>query len=93
MTFEEVREELATIDEEIILFDGYEDALIGYVERFNECGHHVLVALYDRAACIRILMKRDGMVREEAEEFFEFNTAGTYCGETNPAFATLLRHP
>jgi len=32
-TFEKIREHLAEINEETILFDGYEDALIGYVEQ------------------------------------------------------------
>jgi len=76
-------------DEEIILFDGFEEALIGYVERFSSEGH-VLVALYDRASCIRTLMERDGMSEEEAEEFFGFNVEGCYAGPLTPAFATLF---
>ena len=88
-TFEEKKEILAGMDEEIILFNGFEDALIGYVERFSSEGH-VLVALYDRADCIRILMERDGMSDEGAEEFFSFNVEGCYAGPLTPAFATFF---
>lgn len=86
--YDEVRDQLSELNPEAILFDGYEDALIGYIERFSESGH-ILVALYDRAKCIEILIERDGMSHEEAEEFFSFNTEGCYAGPHTPAFATL----
>ena len=91
MTFDELREELAAIDPDIILFDGYDEALIGYVERFNEAGHHITVALYDRERCIELLVERHGVTFDEALEHFSYNTLGCYAGATNPAFATLLR--
>jgi len=72
---------------EALLADGFETALIGYVERFNTGP----LALYDRGKCIKILMVRDGMTLEEAEEFFEFNTLRACGGEGTPAFATLIR--
>jgi len=79
------REALAEIDPEILLADGFEDALVGHVQVFSK-----IVALYDRAKCIKILMKRDKMTREEAEEFFEFNVTGAYVGERTPGFATFF---
>ncbi len=85
-TFSELKAELTQIDEEILLADGFEDALIGHVQVFNNT-----VALYDRQKCIGILMKRDSMSKDEAEEFFEFNVTGAYVGEKTPAFATILR--
>ena len=67
-----------------LLADGFEEAFIGVIQRFNtHC------TLYDRAKCIKILMERDGMSEEEAEEYFEFNVVGAWVGEETPAFATL----
>ena len=71
-----------------LLADGFEDALIGMMERFGPQGH-VLVALYDTRKCIEILMGRDGMTYEGAVECFHFNTLGAYAGPHTPAFATL----
>ena len=70
---------------EALLADGFEDAIIGYVERFNSGP----VALYDREKCIRILVERDDMDRDEAEEFFDFNVQGAWVGGQIPAFAVL----
>ena len=42
------------------------------------------MACYDRAKCIEILMR--GMSEDEAEEYFEFNTAGAYMGKYTPLF-------
>ena len=60
---------------------GFEEALIGYGNQFN---NHV--AIYDRNKCINILMQRDGMDKEEAEEYFEYNVQGSYVGEETPVF-------
>ena len=68
-----------------LLADGYEDALLGYVEIYGNCP----VALYNRDKCITILMDRDGMEHMEAVEFFEFNTLGSGMGPNTPAFATF----
>lgn len=86
MKDEEYKELLAEANEEMLFADGYEGALVGYVERFGM----VPVALYDRNKCIEILMKRDGMTFEEAEEFFEFNTIGAWMGDSTPAFAVII---
>lgn len=71
---------------EACLADGFEDALIGWVQRFN-----ATVPLYDRERCIEILVQRDGMDYEAAEEFFDFNVVGAWVGDGTPAFATVLR--
>lgn len=73
---------------EALLADGFEDALIGWVERFNTGP----LALYDRSKCIQILMERDEMSWDEAEEFFQYNVTGAWVGDGTPAFAVLL-HP
>ena len=60
---------------------GFEEALIGYGNQFN---NHV--AIYDREKCIDILMTRDGMSVDEAAEYFEYNVQGAYVGEETPVF-------
>ncbi len=80
----EVREALN--ETEALLADGFEDALIGTMRRFNVGP----IALYDYDKCIKILMGRDGMSYEEAVEFFEFNTIGAWVGDGTPAFANLV---
>lgn len=67
--------------EELLLCDGFEDAFVGITWQFtNAC------ACYDRARCIQILMARDCMSMEEAEEYFEFNVIGSYVGTDTPTF-------
>jgi hypothetical protein len=41
---------------------------------------------YDEDKVIEILMERDGMTYEEAVEYFEFNIAGAWVGESTPFF-------
>lgn len=69
-----------------LLADGFEDAFVGMAQQFNK-----YFAIYDRAKCIQILIERDGMTHEDAEEFFEFNTQGAWVGETTPAFLTQMK--
>lgn len=84
---EEMRAWIAEQNPEALLADGYEDAIIGVVER---CSQPVLV-VYDAEKCIQILVDRDGMEPDEAREFFEFNTLGAWGGEGTPVF--LWRKP
>jgi len=58
----------------------FDEAIIGIAER---AGGMVVLA-YDRSRVIDII-SRD-MPREEAEEFFEFNTIGAWVGESTPVF-------
>lgn len=68
--------------DQILLADGFEDALLGVTYMINR-GH---AAVYNRSKCIDILVNRDGMSYEEADEFFEFNVAGAYVGPHTPIF-------
>lgn len=72
-------------ENEALLADGFDDALIGVVSVFNRGP----VALYDEEKCLEILMERDGMSYSEAEEYFHFNVIGAWVGEKTPAFAQL----
>jgi len=76
---------LAEINDEILLCDGFDEAIIGYVEIFSKT-----IALYDKQKCIQILMERDNMTEEEAIDFFNYNIVGSYVGEHTPAFATFF---
>lgn len=87
-TVQEFHYQLAAIDEDILMADGYEAALVGYVEMFTNDGHH-LVACYDREKCLQCLMKQ-GMKYDEAQEWFEFNTLGAWPGRQGPVFLTLF---
>lgn len=72
------------LDQEFVLADGFEDAFLGVDDR-------TLVCVYDSEKCVKILMKRDGMSREDAEEFFSFNVTGAYVGEKTPIFVWRLK--
>ena len=78
--FDAKRDWIAGYNEEAVLWDGFEDALVGLVSR---CGCPDLVA-YDGTKCIEILMQRDGMDWDEANEFFQFNTLGCWAGDNTP---------
>ena len=80
--FDSIKAALTEQNPHAILFDGYEAALIGYVGSTGS----LPVACYDYEKCIEILMKRDKMSREEAVEYFEFNSAGGYYGSITPSF-------
>ena len=61
--------------------DGFEDCVIGY---FKRCGQPTVIA-YDAEKCIDKLAE-DGITREEAIEYFEFNVVGAWVGNGTPAF-------
>ena len=70
-------------DQNILLLDGFDKALIGFGASF----HNPICAVYSYEECINILID-DGMTGEEAEEFFEFNVRGAYIGPTTPIFVS-----
>ena len=70
---------------EAMLADGLDDAIMGLADVFTSEGASAVVA-YDKQKIIEILMKRDDMGDEEAEEFYQYNIAGAYVGEGTPVF-------
>jgi len=64
-----------------LMADGFEEALIGFGTRFNSP-----VTIYDLSKCLNILVERDGMNEEEAQEYMDFNVLGAYVGEETPIF-------
>jgi hypothetical protein len=76
---------LEDLNPEALLADGLEDARLGYTVNF----HHAHVAVYDYGKCVQILVNRDGMTEEEAEECLEFNTLSAYVGENGPLYVVM----
>lgn len=81
------REEIGEHNEGAMFAEGFDDCLLGIVERFGSPP----LALYDYERVIGKLIKRDGMARDVAEEFFNVNIVGAWVGENTPAFARILR--
>lgn len=82
MSREFVKEQIAELNPDALFADGLEDALVGYTANH----HGPTRAVYDAEVCRQILVRRDGMSREEAAEFLEFNTFGAYVGENGPVY-------
>jgi hypothetical protein len=80
----EMKDMIAELDPDTLLADGFEEAFVGYCQQFNKT-----LACYDRALCIKKLMK-DGMTEDEAEEFFEFNVVGAFVGDHTPVFLVTM---
>lgn len=68
-------------EHELLTMDGYDDCVVGVVERF---GQNPIVC-YDREKVI-CRLQADGMDRDEAEEFFQFNQIGAWVGDSTPCF-------
>ena len=76
------------------MFDGllflsepeFDQAIVGVADRIGMS----TVVVYDTSKIIDILCERDGMDREEATEFYEFNILGAYVGEQTPMFISLV---
>jgi hypothetical protein len=69
-------------EEEILLADGLDEALIGLCQRYGQQD----VAAYSFEKVISIFMERDGMTYDEAVEYFDFNVIGAWVGDGTPAF-------
>lgn len=80
MLIEQFKEMLAETDPDLILYPDYDKAFIGIARR--ACKENV--AVYDYDKCIQVLMEGGIESREEAEEYFEFNTACAYVGDRTP---------
>ena len=64
-------------DEELLLADGFDDAVIGVDES-------TMRIIYSSGKCIEILMLQSEMLLDQAIEFFEFNVKGSYVGDKTP---------
>jgi|TARA_R110000824_G_scaffold5307_1_gene24616 hypothetical protein len=73
--------------ENAMIMDGYNDCVIGVLERF---GMEPIV-LYDKAKIIDKLIEDGCDDYEGANEFYEFNQLGAWVGDKTPGF--LIRLP
>ena len=88
MTTAQVLKELEAYDDPALLkADGFDDALLGVL--VGACRSPVLC--YDYEKCIQILMRDSAMNRDDAIEYFEFNTVSAYVGERTPLYLQNLR--
>lgn len=69
-------------DEEVIVFDGHDEAIVGIVHEDRELESPKVV--YSKQKIIQTLISRDEMSYDEAVEFYEFNIAGLYAGKGTP---------
>ena len=75
-------DEIADINPEAMLADGFDVAILGMCIQF---GCEPVVA-YDYNKCINILVNRDGMTQPEATDYIQFNVIGAYVGNNTPVF-------
>jgi len=73
--------------ENVLLADGFEDAFEGLATQFD--GEPK--AVYDYDKCVTVLMDRDGMSFDEAEEFMSYNVLGAWAGEHTPFFLRKIK--
>ena len=64
----------------------FDAAIVGVGERIGMSE----VVVYDISKIIDVLCERDGMDRDTASEYYEFNIRGAYVGERTPMFINLL---
>jgi hypothetical protein len=64
-----------------VILSDLDTAIIGIVEDFD--GRRIL---YSKEKILNILMVRDGMTMDEAEEYYDYNILGLYAGDQNPVF-------
>jgi hypothetical protein len=76
------REYISLVDEEMLFCDGFDAALVGYRIGF---GTDKNIAAYDYGKCVQCLVN-EGMEEDDAFEFLEYNTVGSYVGEYTPCF-------
>jgi len=73
-----------TDENEFQIMDGYDDCIVGIVERFGQDP----IVCYDKSSVLAKLVA-DGCDEYEAEEFFQFNQIGAWVGDSTPCFITL----
>lgn len=68
-------------DEEILIADGFDEAVIGIDTKSMRL-------IYSVSKCIEILCR--DMNEEDAIEYFEYNVSGSYVGEKTPIWCEDL---
>lgn len=79
---EEIRKKLTDIyGEELIFADGFDDAIVGVAG-----GHDSQRVVYCYGSMVEACMKEAGMIYEDAVEWIEYNTMGSYVGRHTPIY-------
>jgi len=73
--------------DEVIVYPEFHDALIGFAPLLPG---DAIAAVYGDEKCIEILVRDNGMSREEAEEYFDFNVGNAYYGPGTPIFVSTV---
>ena len=73
-------------EDTLLLADGFDAAIVGVMEGKGRTP----AVVYDHASCVRILMERDGMDEDEAQEFMDFNVTSAFVGDGTPVFLHRL---
>ena len=68
---------------DLLKADGFDEAIIGVVQRIG-----LEAICYDLNKVISILMRE--MTEEEAWEYYHFNIAGAWVGESTPVFLEVM---
>ena len=89
MNKKELLNYLSYEDEEIMLMDGFEEAFIGLSKR---CGQPTL-ATYSFIKMMEILVERDDMTWEEADEYIMYNCEGAWMGDLTPIILHQYEDP
>jgi hypothetical protein len=66
---------------DLTVMDGYDDCIVGVVERFGQDP----IVCYDKEKVL-LQLEKEGMNREEAEEWFYVNQIGAWVGDSTPCF-------
>ena len=76
-----ISEAFMEMDEaDALLMDGFDEAFIGWSQRINE----PRLAVYSWELMMKVLIERDKMTDEEAEEYISYNCTGAWVGERTP---------
>lgn len=81
MTREEVEQICKDTGITVLFVDGFDDAIMGIGRSFQD-----YKVVYSRDKVLEILMDEQDMDITEAEEYYEYNIAGAYVGESTPIF-------
>jgi len=76
----EIEQMLVQRDMNLLLMDNFDEAFIGWSQRINEPE----LAVYDYERMVKVLVDRDGMTQDEADEYIEYNCIGAWVGEQTP---------
>jgi len=81
---------LSEVNPDALFADGLEEACIGHTEVYQKTENNsvtkIALAVYSKQKIIKLLIERDKMTGEEAEEYAEYNIYNAYMGDNTPLF-------